>query len=356
MSTSDQPQCSLINTLLKPRNPTPAAPIQPDMGIRVHRLLLIAAIGLITCSGCPRPAGWVRLYGGESMDYGYDIQQTSDGGYIIAGLTDSYDTWNGDMYLLKISWNGNLAWHYTFGATGYDYGYCVAQADDGGYVIAGETDSFGAGGEDACLVKVDSSGDLSWFQTFGTAEDDVAFDLAKTSDDGYILCGSTASGQNSTLDNYLVKTDANGNEDWSCNIDCGGEEGGRSVAVTDNGYAIAGMRMVIGDGSSGISIRMCLVKTYLDGDFKWMQEYGDYSAGYDVIRTADGGYLVAGETESSPLDPFGWSDGFAVKTDAHGNLAWSIIRDIPGESCLFQSVKQTSDGGYIFAGKEGTSA
>ncbi|MCC6487477.1 MAG: hypothetical protein IT364_08245 [Candidatus Hydrogenedentes bacterium] len=352
MSTSG----SSHHSLSKPPDPRLTVPILPRTRFRVPRSLLIAAVGLATFTGCPPSTGWVRLHGGENSDYGYDIQQTTDGGYIIAGVTNSFDTWNGDMYLLKIGANGNLAWYYTFGATSYDYGYAVAQADDGGYVMAGETDSFGAGGEDACLVKVDSSGDLSWFQTYGTAEDDVAFSLAKTSDDGYIMCGSSVNGQNSTVDIYLVKTDANGNEDWSRSIDCGGDEGGNSVAETDNGYVVAGIRMVMGDGSSSISIRMCLVKTDLNGNFKWMQEYGDYSAGYDVIETADGGYVVAGETDSSPFDAVGWSDGFAVRTDAHGNVAWTIIRDIRGESCFLNSVKQTSDGGYVFAGKEGTSA
>ncbi|MFA6241829.1 MAG: hypothetical protein WC655_12925, partial [Candidatus Hydrogenedentales bacterium] len=266
----------------------------------ISRSLLLASLCLIALAGCPPVlSGWVRLHGGTNSDYGRDLKQTSDGGYIVAGTTYSFGTFNGDMCLLKTNANGYLTWSYTFGGFDFEKGYRVVQANDGGYVVAGTTTSFGAGELDACLVKVDSGGSYLWHETYGTAADDTALGLAKTSDGGYILTGTTVNGQNGTLDIYLVKTDADGVEDWARTIDYDGEEEGVGVVQTsDGGYAVAGGRIVLDPAadvdSPGYFARMFLVKTDGDGNPKWIQEYGEYSIGVDVCLTGDGGYVVAG--------------------------------------------------------------
>ncbi len=328
----------------------------------IPRTLLLASLCIIALAGCPSVlSGWVRLHGGTNTDYGRDLKQTTDGGYIVAGTTYSFGTFNGDMCLFKTNANGYLTWSYTFGGFDFEKGYRVVQANDGGYVVAGTTTSFGAGGLDACLVKVDSSGSYLWHATYGTADEDTALGLAKTSDGGYILTGTTINSQNGTLDIYLVKTDANGAEDWSRNIDYDGEEEGVGVVQTsDGGYAVAGGRIVLdlaGDvDSAGFFATMILVKTDGDGNPKWIQEYGEYAIGVDVCLTGDGGYVVAGAAEGWSIDPLEDDDGYAVKTDADGAEVWSLVYDSPAEVCWLMSVKAVSDGGYIFAGDQGDAA
>lgn len=325
--------------------------------------IFLSLVFFVTLQGCPpTTTGWVRLHGGDGSDYGYGVQQTTDGGYVFVGTTHSYGTFNGDMYLVKTNANGYISWYYTYGGFDFEHGYRVVQADDGGYVMAGTT-SPGAGDVDACLVKVDSTGAFVWDHTYGSEGDDFVMGLAKCSDGGYILAGSTDNSQNETYDIYLVKTDEFGVEEWSKQIDYGGYELAAGIVETPNGYAVCGDRIALveeekidGDVIPGYTERMCLVRTDADGQPKWMKEYGDYSAGLDLVRTADGGYIIAGASEGWSADPVEEDNGFAVKTDADGNLGWSSEYESPAERCWLRGVDQTSDGGYIFAGEQGNAA
>ena len=318
---------------------------------------------LLAAPGCPPPSqGWVRLHGGDRSDYGFDAQQTTDGGYVFAGTTHSFGTFNGDMYLVKTNANGYLSWYYTYGGFDFEHGYRVVQADDGGYAMAGTT-SPGAGDVNACLVKVSATGAYEWDRTYGGEGDDFVLGLAKCSDGGYILAGSTDNIQNETYDFYLVKTDEFGVEEWSTQIDYGGYELATGVVETPNGYAVCGERIapvedakIDSDVLPGFTERMCLVRTDGNGNPKWMKEYGDFSAGMDLVRTSDGGYIIAGASEGWSADPLEEDNGFAVKTDADGNLAWSFEYESPAETCWLLSVKQSSDGGYIFGGDQGNAA
>lgn len=136
-------------------------------------LLLLSLV--IAVPGCPPPSsGWVRLHGGDGSDYGLCVQQTTDGGYVFAGTTHSFGTTNGNMYLVKTNANGYISWYYTYGAFAFEHGYRVVQADDGGYVMA-ETTSPGAGEIEACLVSEGWSPD--------PFEEDNGF-AVKTDEDG----------------------------------------------------------------------------------------------------------------------------------------------------------------------------
>ena len=281
----------------------------------------------------------------------------------MAGTTYSFGTWNGDMYLLKLNANGYETWSYTFGGLEFEHGYRVVEADGGGFVMAGTTTSYGAGESDACLVKVDSTGALVWSHTYGGSGDEYVGGLAKTSDGGYILAGSAANGQNGTYDIYLVKTDADGIEDWSGNIDYDGYEMALGIVETTGGYALTGDRIELSVSEKidigelpGFTERMILARTDSSGNLKWLKEYGEYGAGLDIIRTSDGGYIMAGASDAWSLDPAEEDNGFAVKTDDKGIEEWSLTYDSPAEACVLRSVRQTGDGGYIFSGDQGDAA
>jgi hypothetical protein len=123
---------------------------------------------------------WNKTFGGSRLDYGLSVQQTSDRGYIMAGYTYSYGAGRSDVWLIKTDSLGNMAWNETFGGSGEDMGYSVQQTSDGGYVVAGYTHSYGAGESDAWLIKTDSSGNVAWNQTFGDSEVDRGYSVQQT--------------------------------------------------------------------------------------------------------------------------------------------------------------------------------
>jgi len=218
-------------------------------------------------------------------------------------------------------------WSQTYGGSGDDYAYSVVQTSDGGYALAGLTDSLGAGGFDFNLVKTDSAGNLNWSNTYGRSGDDFAYSLVNTSDGGYALAGYTSSSGAGYYDFYMVKTDSAGNKQWSKTYGGTGDDEARSLIQTsDDGYALAGWTNSFGGGGYDFY----LVKTDSAGNMNWNQTYGragDNQA-YSIIQTTDGGYALAGYTDSSGA---GGYDFYLIKIDSAGaspssaGFNWSSI-------------------------------
>jgi len=152
---------------------------------------------------------WQRVFGGSRDDEAVSVQQTSDGGYIVAGYTDSFGA-GGDVYVLKLDANGNKVWERTFGGSDFDLAFSIQQTSDGGYIVAGYTDSFGAGGWDAYIVKLDANGNKVWERTFGGSGYENAYSIQQTSDGGYIVAGWTGSFGAGGRDVYVLKLDVYG--------------------------------------------------------------------------------------------------------------------------------------------------
>jgi len=291
---------------------------------------------------------WTGTFGlAYTYDMGYDVQQTDDGGYIIAGQTSNpfAPTLVYDVYLIKTDDSGNQLWTQTFGGTANDCGYSVQQTADGGYIVAGYTKSYGAGQADVYLVKTDASGNELWTQTYGGTANDYGYNVQQTSDGGYIITGQTYSYGIGESNVWLIKTDELGNELWT--RDYGGVEPemGRSVQQTsDGGYIIAGSTKSYGAGAYDVY----LIKTDASGIEEWTQTFGgsNYDMGYSVQLTQDGGYIVAGDSAAYGSDG---CEAYLIKTDASGNELWSQTFG-GSDSDYGRSVQQTSDGGYIVAG------
>jgi len=293
---------------------------------------------------------WTKTIGGKNEDGSSSIIQTSDGGYAIAGFTTSFsevDVFKRevDVYVVKLDVNGNLQWTKTIGGKKEEEGVSLIQTSDGGYAIAGSTYSFGAGQLDVYVVKLDANGNLQWTKTIGGPASEAGSSLIQTSDGGYAIAGSTKSFGAGEKDVYVVKLDANGNLQWTKTIGGGDRDEGHSLIQTsDGGYAIAGYTYSFGAGFSDVYV----VKLDASGNLQWTKTIGgkSWEAGRSLIQTSDGGYAIAGFTKSFGA---GREDVYVVKLDANGNLQWT--RTIGGENeDLGNSLIQTSDGGYVIAG------
>lgn len=288
---------------------------------------------------------WEKTYGGATSDHGYSVSETAAGGYIIAGMTNSSGAGGYDVYLFKTDNAGNLAWESTFGGTGLDVGRSVCETSDGSYLIVGFTESSGAGKSDLYLVKVDNNGSLIWEKTFGGTSWDRGYSVCETSDGGYLLAGRAIPPDSTNYNVYLIKTDVNGNQLWGKYFLDQNSEGAYSAIETlDGGFIIAGDSYSFGLEQSDVY----LIKTDNAGNLVWENKYGGSSSdyGYAVCEISGGGYVIAGYTESYGA---GMADVYLIKTDNAGNLVWEKTFGGTGDD-YGHAVCETPDGGYIITG------
>ncbi len=267
---------------------------------------------------------WTRIYGGVEVDKGYSVQQTTDGGYIIVGETASFGAGGSDVWLLKTDENGDTLWTTLYGGMREEVGYSVQQTTDSGYIITGFADT-GPTSTAILLLKTTTSGQIQWSRYYELGqENNSGYSVQQTTDNGYIIAGHTGE--------YilLLKTDENGDPLWTKTYM---EGGGRSVDQTvDNGYIIAG----------GYSHDCVLIKTNANGDTIWTKTYWS-GVIHSVQETSDGGYIIVGREYDQGECP-----GFITKTDSAGEPVWGHTFYRGSE---FFSVQETSDGGYIFTGE-----
>jgi len=288
---------------------------------------------------------WSKTYGGTRDDEAYSVVQTSDEGYALAGCTWSYGAGGGDFWLVKTDANGNVQWRKTYGGIGWDEAHSVVQTSDGGYAIAGITLSFGAGSYDFWLVKTDASGNQQWNRTYGGTSWDWASAMVQTTDGGFAIAGYTNSYGVGSYDFWLVKTDVYGNEEWNKTYGGTSNEFALSVVQTgDGGYALAGNTLSYGGGG----FDFWLVKTDASGNQQWNRAYGgagnDY--GTSVVQTVDQGYALVGSTYSFGA---GSNDFWLVKIDSIGNVQWNqTYGGTSGDGA--SALVQTNDGGFAMAG------
>jgi hypothetical protein len=326
---------------------------------------------------------WQKCLGGYGYGYGADsafsIQQTSDGGYIVVGYTTSNDGdvsgnhGGGDSWVVKLDASGNLLWQKCLGGSGQDAVFFIQQTSDGGYIVAGDTVSNDGdvsgnhGNSDGWVVKLDASGNVLWQKCLGGSEGELFFSIQQTSDGGYIAAGFTysndgdVSGNHGNGDGWVVKLDASGNLLWQKCLGSSDYDYAESVQQTsDGGYIVAGYT-----GSNGGDVSGnhgggdgWVVKLDVSGNLLWQKCLG--GSGGDVIasiqQTSDRGYIVAGYTSSNDGDVsgnHGHMDAWVVKLNLSGEIDWQ--KCLGGSLTDYaESVQQTSDGGYIAAGRTGS--
>ena len=297
----------------------------------------------------PPVTTWAKTYGGIDTDDANSIQQTSDGGYIMAGETYSFGAGVFDIWVLKLNPNGTVAWQNTYGGGAAEWAYSIQQTSDGGYIVAGVTGSFGANLENVWVLKLNADGSVAWQNTYGGPNSDWAHSIQQTSDGGYIVAGQTGPYGTGNADLWVLKLNAVGTIEWQKTYGGSGDDVVNSVQQTsDGGYILAGYTSSFGAGNSDVWV----LKLNADGSVAWQNTYGglDEDLANSVQQTSDGGYIVAGRTKSFGA---GNEDFWVLKLNSDGSLtgpnAWQKTYGGPNSDWAY-SIRQTSDGGYIAGG------
>ena len=315
-------------------------------------LLLLSVLFLISwgCEGVELENGltlFTKNFGGNLWDYGNSVQQTIDGGYIITGEISSSENGSSDIWLIKTDSEGQEEWNQTFDGNDRDYGKSVKQTVDGGYIIIGSTGSDYY--YDVWLIKTDPKGTEEWNQTFGGDNKDYGNSVQQTIDGGYIITGEISSSGNGSSDVLLIKTDQQGQEEWIQTFGGSDYDIGNSIEQTyDGGYIITGSTRSYGNGSSDV----LLIKTDQQGQEEWIQTFGGgyIDIGNSIKQTSDNGYIITGYTQSYGN---GSRDVWLIKTNSQGNEEWN--QTFGGSYIdIGNSIQQTIDGGYIITGSRGT--
>lgn len=279
-------------------------------------------------------------------DFFFSAIDREDGGYLSFGYTNRFGAGDFDFYLVNMDEEGNVIWSKSYGGLNSDLGYSIAKTQDDGYVLLGGSQSFGAGGSDILLMKIDMSGEVVWSKTYGGNGWDVGYELTLTNDGGYIIVGRTNSFGSGDGDIYCIKLDSFGEVIWNQTYGGVNNEDGQQIKQTsDNGFIVIGHTQSFGAGNADIY----LIKTDNSGVIEWTKTYGglNYDYGNSVQQTIDGGYIISGHTNS-----FGYDNGetLLIKTDNLGNIIWS--KTFGGSEVDYSHyVIQNPSGGYTFTGQ-----
>lgn len=265
---------------------------------------------------------WQKSLGGTASEEANSIVQTTDGGYIIAGYTLSNDFdvsgnhGNRDYWVVKLNAVGDIEWQKTLGGTGTDTANSIQQTSDGGYIVAGQSDSTDGdvlsniGSTDFWIVKLNNSGNIQWQQNFGTTGVDVSPNIIQTSDGGYVMVGFSdiLVGSSYIPHCNTIKINANGILEWQRVIETNYyyyDTSYKIIQTTDNGYAIVGST-VSGDTNSNSlrnygGINIWFLKLNSSGITQEQRSYGGSSNdfGRSIQQDSSGNYIISGYTSSN---------------------------------------------------------
>lgn len=292
---------------------------------------------------------WQLQYGGSEDDVGQAILESTQGNYIVVGSSRSYGAGNQDVWIMELSSNdGSVLWQQTYGGPGFDTAQAITSLDDNAYLVAGSTDSFGAGDKDVWVLKLDHTGDLLWSKTLGRTYEDQALDIRTTSDGGFVVAGFTTD---------PIREGHFDSSAWIVRVNAGGEtlfqnkfdkiDRAQVVILTmDQGFLLGGT--LSGEAAA-------LVKLNAQGEVAWHKTYDNgiwptVDIISDITQTPDGGYVTAGTHMHDGLE-----GGFAesMELTSEGDVVSATLYGLSGvilSGGHLHSVSATQDGGYVFAG------
>jgi Secretion system C-terminal sorting domain len=342
-------------------------------------ILLLAFLSASSFAQAPA-IEWQKSFGGSATDYAKVIRQTFDGGYIVAGLSNSFDgdvTGNHgsyDFWIVKVSASGILQWQKSLGGLNYEVANSIQQTFDSGYIIAGSSNSNDGdvtgnhGSYDYWVVKLSVTGSIQWQKSFGGTGNDVANSVQQTADSGYIVAGYTNSndgdvtGYHGNQDCWIVKLSNTGSLQWQRSLGGTSPDAAYSIQQTsDGGFIVAGFS-ASNDGDVSVNHGnqdFWVVKLSTLGGIQWQKSLG--GTGFDVAafiqQTLEGGYIVAGYSNSNDGDVTGNHGGYdywVIKLSATGIVQWQKSLGGSGFEEAYTFL-QTSDSAYVIAGYSSSS-
>lgn len=302
----------------------------------LHTTLLIWAVG----SAFAQPT-WQRTYGGLGSEQGHGVSATADGGALVVGSTGSFGNGGGDVYLMKLDSEGVRQWSHYYGGASVDQGWSVEALDDGGGIVAGFTNSTGGNGYDGLLLRVDPVGGTIWQRTIGTPDWDLLYDV-EALPDGFIAAGQSFGVGDGSGDIWLVRTNDQGDTLWTRHFGTPTQDEARGVRPTsDGGFIVAGTLATESDTSNAV-----LLKYSADGAFQWQAQVAGAAldAGFSAVESQDGGFLLTG-----------WSTSFSdaqniliARVNASGEVEWArVIGGIAGAVWYGREIRELPDGRLV---------
>ncbi len=290
---------------------------------------------------------WDYTFGGAKDDEARAVITTADGGFAFCGWTASSGSGKNDAWIVRLNKEGQRLWEKTYGDSADDEATALAELKSGGFIVSGAKTVNGKA--DAWLLRLDDRGELLWEKNYGGKEFDKAESFVVTADGDFVVCGGTRSQGAGLLDAWIFRVDSTGNLLWRKTF--GGEKFDRLnsiITMPEGGFAVCGQTSSSGAGS----VDFWLMRLDRQGQVLWEKTFGGAKPdwGEKMIRTADGGFLLCGITESQGA---GASEAWVLRLDAEGNLLWDKPFGGAREENSY-AITAMRDGGYIIAGTTGS--
>lgn len=282
---------------------------------------------------------WEKVFGGPKSEKGYGIVR-GKGGYIVVGETSSFGNGGKDIYVLKVNNDGEKIFEKAIGGPKDDYAYSIIEGRDG-YIVVGGTRSFGAGNSDVYVVKIDENGYILWQKTFGGKGFEEGWRIAKDKDGNYVIVGRTNSFGNGQYDLYLIKIDENGNLIWEKAFGKEMSEYGYGVCVDIDDYVAVGITNSFSENQD-----VYVVKVDKNGNLLWEKTFGEknFDYAYDIVNDR-GNYLIVGNSNS-------FSDSvdlYVLKINKKGEKVWEKVYGGKGYDTGF-FITSNDKGEYLIVG------
>jgi len=307
----------------------------------------LALLTAFMASGATASEGdslWSRTYGGRLFEHAYTIIPSAENEFIMGGSTTSYGSVGRDAWLVYVKENGDSLWSRKYGGNGHEHINAIVPSGDGGFMAAGYTTSFGAGGLDMYLLKFDAAGERIWHRTYGGDNDDEALALAPDGKGGFLLAGYSESFGNGFPDVWLLQVDSAGDSLWSLTYGNIGVDYAAAILHQGGGaFRVAGTSVMETGAATALVLDVnagenaVTAHTYQAGSGNLMATC--------LLPAPDGGYLLGGYAGL----PFTPADAYLARMDGKGQLLWSHTYGGPDEE-IFSTMAATGDGGYLLAG------
>jgi len=291
---------------------------------------------------------WTKTYGGKDNEFGGFVEKTTEDSFVLVGYTESYNQDNNQILLIKVDMTGNVLWSKTIGLDRSVYASTLTVVRDGGFVILGETinNSGEVKHSDILVTKTDKDGNILWSKIIGGDRTDYGYSISETIDHGYIIGGETNSFGKGDWDYYFVKLKENGDIEWTRAFGTDSSDFGRVARQAPDGTFILGGTCVT---SKDVDMEIGLIRVDANGGLIWAKTMGGQGAEYllDLITLDDKSFAIAGYTSSFGLNQ---EDAFISILDFDGKMKWMKSYGGPEEDHGVALCKTTNDG-IILAGQ-----